>query len=54
MIKYHQGQIMICTDKSILDKIYNSAGLPGIPVYPEKIHWVSYKVKNETLNKPSV
>lgn len=44
---------MVCTDKAILDKIYNSAGLPGMALYPEKIHWVSYKIKSEVQNKPA-
>lgn len=38
---------MICTDPVILNEIYNSAGKPGVPVNPNKIHWVSYKVKGE-------
>ena len=45
---------MICTDKAILDKIYNSAGLPGMPVHPDKIHWVSYRVKGENQTKTSL
>lgn len=38
---------MICTDPILLTEIYNSAGKPGLPVDPDKIHLVSYKTKTD-------
>ncbi|KRX01037.1 Chromo domain protein [Pseudocohnilembus persalinus] len=47
LIKYAQGKVAICTNRTYLDKLYNEAGRPGLPVYPDKIHWVPYQIKTD-------
>ncbi|EGR34092.1 hypothetical protein IMG5_024310 [Ichthyophthirius multifiliis] len=45
MVKYAQGQIIICTDMNYLNKVYKECGQAGIPVYPENFRWVPFRFK---------
>ncbi|KRX00326.1 Chromo domain protein [Pseudocohnilembus persalinus] len=45
LIKYQPGEVSICTDPDYLEKLFKEAGRPGVPVHPEKIHWVPYRYK---------
>ncbi|KAL4459980.1 hypothetical protein ABPG74_003506 [Tetrahymena malaccensis] len=45
MIKYAQGQVIICTDMNYLNKIYKDAGQPGVPVHPHLMRWMPFRFK---------
>ena len=45
MIKYYQGQISINTDPEFIEQCFQSQGRPGLPVYPENIHWIPFRLK---------
>jgi len=47
-MKQSQGNIYICTDDALLDKLYKEAGKPGLPCVPEKILWVPFKFRYTT------
>jgi len=51
LIKYNQGEYIICSDPKVLDKIYKESGRPGLPVYSEKLHWVPFKYNYSTENQ---
>ena len=50
MIKYAQGQIIICTDSNYLNKVFKECGQVGIPVYPENFRWVPFRYKWDKEN----
>jgi len=45
LIKYTQGSYYICTDKTVIDQLYKSAGRPGVECVRDNIQWVPYKIK---------
>lgn len=47
ILKKVAGNIYLCIDKTILDKLYKETGRPAIPVNRENIHWIPYRQKYE-------
>jgi len=45
IIKKVAGNIYLCLDKVLLEKLYRETGRPAIPVNVDKIHWIPYKQK---------
>jgi hypothetical protein len=45
LIKKVKDQIYFCTDKKILDEIYNKMGMPATPILPEYLSWYPFKFK---------
>lgn len=45
MLRYHEGQHVIVSDRAILDQLYKKAGRPGYPLDPEKLIWTPFKLK---------
>ena len=45
LLRYHDGQHIIISDKNILDQLYKKAGRPGHPLNPEKLLWTPYKFR---------
>ena len=45
IIRYHQGQHVILTDKNLLNALHKKAGRPGHPLDEEKLLWTPYKLK---------
>ena len=47
LLRYHDGQHIIISDKAILDQLFKKAGRPGHPLHPEKLLWTPYKFRYE-------
>lgn len=45
LLRYHDGQYIIISDKNILEQLYKKAGRPGYPLHPEKLLWTPYKFR---------
>ena len=45
LLRYHDGQHIIISDKNILDQLYKKAGRPVHPLNPEKLLWTPYKFR---------
>ena len=47
LLRYHEGQYIIISDKDILKKLSKKAGRPGKTLFPEKLIWTPYKTRYE-------
>lgn len=45
ILKIVDEQAILCTDESLLSKVYRAGGRPGKPVKRELIHWIPYRIK---------
>lgn len=45
MLKYAQGQLLLCADPAFLKELYKAAGHPGKPLRPELIHYIPFKLR---------
>ncbi|KAL4506495.1 hypothetical protein ABPG72_000066 [Tetrahymena utriculariae] len=52
LIKYYQGDIIICTDQKKLQQIYDECGKREFKIHSQDIHWVPHKPKWIAVEEP--
>lgn len=45
LIRYHQGQHIILSDKNLLNALHKKAGRPGYHLDENKLIWTPFKIK---------